>query len=57
MLSTRIFPDRLKYAVVKPIFRNGDKFDVSNYSPISLLPAFSKVLEKVIYVRIFPTLV
>jgi hypothetical protein len=53
MLSTGIFPDRLKYAVVKPIFKNGDKSDVSNYRPISLLPAFSKVFEKVIYVRIF----
>ena len=25
MLSTGIFPDRLKYAVVKPIFKNGDE--------------------------------
>ena len=48
-----IFPDRLKYAIVKPLFKNGDKSDVSNYRPISLLPAFSKVLEKVTYVRIF----
>jgi hypothetical protein len=30
MLSMGIFPDRLKYAVVKPIFKNGDKSNVSN---------------------------
>ena len=53
MLSTGIFPDRLKYAVVKPIFKNGDKSDVSNYRPISLLPAFSKVLERVLCVRMY----
>jgi len=53
MLSTGIFPDRLKYAVVKPIFKNGGKSDVSNYRPISLLPAFSKVLERVLYVRMY----
>ena len=53
MLSTGIFPDRLKYAVVEPIFKNGDKIDVSNYRPISLLPAFSKVLERVLCVRMY----
>ena len=51
-----IFPDGLKYAVFKPILKNGDKSDVSNYRPISLLPAFSKVFEKVIYVRLYHTL-
>jgi hypothetical protein len=57
MLSTGISPDRLKYAVVKLILKNGDKRVVSNYRPISLLRAFSKVLEKVIYVRMYQHLV
>jgi hypothetical protein len=51
MFPTGVFPDRSIYAVVKPILKNGDKRDVSNYRPISLLPAFYKFLEKVIYVR------
>jgi hypothetical protein len=57
MFSTGIFPERLKYAVIKPIFKNGDRKDVSNYRPISLLPALSKVFEKVLYVRMYQHLI
>jgi len=42
-LKSGIFPDRLKYAIVKPILKNGSKQDISNYRPISLLTTFSKV--------------
>ena len=41
------------YAVIKPVFKSGDRSDVSNYRPISLLPAFSKVFKKVLYVRMY----
>jgi len=50
MLLSGIFPERLKYAVVTPTLKNGGRSDMSNYRPISLLPAFSKMLEKVLYV-------
>ena len=53
ILSTGIFPDRLKYAIVKPIFKKGDEQDVTNYRPISLLTAFSKVIEKLTYARLY----
>jgi hypothetical protein len=56
MFSSGIFPARLKYAVIKPIFKKGDRSDVSNYRPISLLPAFSKVFE-VLYVRVYQHLI
>jgi len=45
-LSSGIFPDHLKYAVVKPLFKKGDKSNTSNYRPISILISPSKVLEK-----------
>jgi hypothetical protein len=52
-LSLGIFRDRLKYAIVKPIFKKGSKQDISNYSPISLLTMFSKIFEKLIYNRLY----
>ena len=35
-----------------PICKSADKDQLSNYRPISLLPAFSKVFEKVMYNKI-----
>ena len=52
-LSSGVFPDRLKYAIVKPIFKRGSKQYISNYRPISLLTSFSKVFEKVVNNRLF----
>jgi hypothetical protein len=52
-LAHGIFPFRLKYAIIKPIFKNGKEDEPSNYRPISLLPAFSKILERVIYNRLY----
>ena len=53
ILSTGIFPDRLKYSEVKPFYKKGDKTEVSNYSPISLLTSFSKIIEKIIHERLY----
>ena len=43
------FPTELKKAVIKPIYKAGDKQLFNNYRPISLLPVISKLLEKIIY--------
>ena len=49
MLNTGIFPDKLKIAKITPIFKKDDETLFTNYRPISLLPAISKVFEKVIF--------
>ena len=40
-----IFPASLKIAKIIPIYRSGDKSDVSNYRPISILSQFLKFLK------------
>ena len=47
-----IFPKKMKLAKVIPIFKEGSKLCVENYRPISLLPVFSKILERLIYTRL-----
>ncbi len=47
-ITTGIFPTQWKHAIVTPLFKNGDKTNTSNYRPISLLPIFSKILEKIV---------
>jgi hypothetical protein len=53
MLSTRTFLDRLKNSEIKHIYKKGDKPQITNYRPISLLPVFSKIFEKVLYKRLY----
>ena len=52
MLSTGTFPTPLKFSQINPIFKKGNKAEISNYRPISLLTSFSKVFKKVIYKRL-----
>jgi Notch-like protein len=52
LISQRIFPDRLKYSEINTVFKNGDKSNISNYRPISLLTSFSRVLEKAMSIQL-----
>ena len=48
-LNTGTFPNCFKVALVVPIFKAGEKNKFTNYRPISLLPLFSKILERILY--------
>ena len=52
-----IVPDKLKTAKVIPIFKKGDRSLACNYRPISLLSVFDKLLEKLMYKRVYTCLV
>ena len=43
------FPDLLKLADVTPVFKKDDKNEKGNYRPISVLKAFAKILERLLY--------
>ena len=51
-LSHGVFPSELKVARVIPIFKGEDTMKINNYRPVSVLPLFSKIFERVIYERI-----
>ena len=53
VIHTGIFPEQLKIAKVIPIYKKDDDTIFSNYRPISILPAISKIIEKVIYGQIY----
>ncbi len=50
--STGVFPDNMKTAKVIPLYKNGNKHVLSNYRPVSLLPQFKKILEKLFVIRL-----
>ena len=52
MLFWGVFPDRLKYAKIKPLHKNDDRCEMSDYRPVSLLTSFSKIFETVVQRRI-----
>lgn len=47
-----VFPDALKLAIISPVYKSGDKGDPNNFRPISVLPAISKILEKLLNNRL-----
>ena len=52
-LSSGIVPKQLKIARIIPLFKSGDQDLYANYRPVSVLPVFSKFLEKVVYKRLY----
>ena len=48
-----IFTEQLKVAKVSPIFKVDNIEEIGSYRPISVLPIFSKVLERIMYSRTY----
>ena len=48
-IETSTFPQELKLADVKPIFKKDSRNDKENYRPISILPNISKIYERCLY--------
>ena len=51
-LEKGAFPGELKIASVTPVFKADDVTELGNYRPISVLPCFSKILERIMYKRL-----
>ena len=52
-INEGVFPSELKIAKVVSIFKKGTQLDVNNYRPISLLPVVSKIIERIVYNRVY----
>ena len=51
-LNEGVFPAAFKTAEVIPLYKGGDKMDLNNFRPISLLPAIGKLFEKLLAIRV-----
>jgi hypothetical protein len=43
MLASGTFPTRLKFSQIPPVFKKGNRVDISAYRPVSLLTSFPKI--------------
>ena len=55
-LDKGTFPNNLKKAEVIPVYKKSDKFNQSNYRPVSILPILAKVFERFQPTRSLPFL-
>ena len=51
-ITSCVFPDTLKLADVSPIYKKGGRNDKFNYRPVSILPAISKIYERLLFYQI-----
>lgn len=52
-LAEGSIPAEWKHATVTPIFKSGSRTDPSNYRPVSVLPVFSKILERAVHRTVY----
>ena len=49
LVHNSIFPESLKIANITPVFKKDSRTDKTNYWPVSILPNFSKIYERLIH--------
>ena len=52
-MASGTFPDVLKVGRITPIFKKDNPECIENYRPISTLPIFGKIFEKIIFKRLY----
>ena len=50
-IQSKIFPTAWKTAKVVPLHKKEEKTSPQNYRPVALLPLFSKILEKAVFIQ------
>ena len=51
-ITEGVYPDSLKIAKITPIFKSGNKNDISSYRPISILTQINRIFEKLLSTRL-----
>ena len=52
-ILTNIVPLEWKFAIITPLYKDGDRSLANNYRPISILPAVYKILERTIHSQLY----
>ena len=52
-MHSKVYPADLKIGKVTPVHKGGDKDDLNNYRPITVLPTIACVFEKIIYQQLY----
>ena len=52
-ITSNIFPDDLKIGKVSPVHKSGNRDDLNNYRPITVLPKIARVFERLLYDQMY----
>ena len=52
MIENSVFPDSLKQADIKRVYKKGSRNEKENYRPGNILPSLSKIYERCMYTQI-----